>query len=48
MTAAYLDAIRWWMSNRHGWERRAGSWIFTTHGLVNGTSMCIDSFTQAR
>ena len=41
----YLDAIRWWMKTRHGWEVER-SHIFTTHGLVNGTSMCVDAFTQ--
>src|SRR5690554_4176992 len=42
--AAYLDAIRWWMAERHGWavEREA---IFTTHGLVNGTALCIETWT---
>ncbi len=41
----YLDAIQWWMATRHGWDvpREA---IFTTHGLVNGTGLCIDAFTQ--
>ena len=40
----YLDAIQWWMKHRHGWEvPRDG--VFTTHGLVNGTAMCIDTFT---
>lgn len=42
---AYLDAIRWWMANRHGWDMKP-EWIFTTHGLVNGTALCIQSFTQ--
>lgn len=42
---AYLEAIRWWMQTRHGWSVEP-SWIFTTHGLVNGTSMCIDAFTK--
>ncbi len=41
----YLDAIRWWMANRHGWEV-APEWVFTTHGLVNGTALCVHSFTQ--
>ena len=43
--AAYLDAVQWWSGERHGWtpEREA---IFTTHGLVNGTGMCIDAFTR--
>lgn len=42
---AYLEAIRWWMATRHGWEVQP-DWIFTTHGLVNGTALCIHSYTQ--
>jgi cystathionine beta-lyase len=42
---AYLEAIRWWMSNRHGWEVQP-DWIFTTHGLVNGTALCLHSYTR--
>lgn len=42
--SAYLGAIQWWMENRHGW-RVEPEWIFTTHGLVNGTAICIDAFT---
>jgi cystathionine beta-lyase len=42
--AEYLDAIRWWMKTRHGWEVARGD-IFTTHGLVNGTALCVDAFT---
>lgn len=42
---AYLDAIGWWMQTRHGWTVDP-KWIFTTHGLVHGTSMCIDAFTR--
>ncbi|MGB3147558.1 MAG: MalY/PatB family protein [Paracoccaceae bacterium] len=42
---AYRAAICWWMANRHGWTVDP-SWIFSTHGLVNGTGMCIDSFTR--
>jgi cystathionine beta-lyase len=41
----YLAAIRWWMKTRHGWEVDP-SWIFTTHGLVNGTAMCVETFSQ--
>lgn len=41
----YLDAICWWMDTRHGWKVDP-SWIFTTHGLVNGTAMCVDAFTK--
>ncbi|MBZ4689868.1 MAG: Aminotransferase, class [Cereibacter sp.] len=42
--AEYLDAIRWWMKTRHGWDV-AREEIFTTHGLVNGTALCVDAFT---
>ena len=41
----YKSAIRWWMQNRHGWDVDA-SHIFTTHGLVNGTGLCVNAFTQ--
>ncbi len=42
---AYLDAITWWMQSRHGWSVDPKH-IFTTHGLVNGTALCVDAFTQ--
>ncbi len=41
----YLAAIQWWMQARHDWEVDASA-IFTTHGLVNGTAMCVDAFTN--
>lgn len=41
----YKAAINWWMETRHGWKVDP-SWIFTTHGLVNGTAMCVDAFTS--
>ena len=43
--SAYLDAVRWWMQTRHGWTVERDQ-IFTTHGLVNGTAMCVDAFTK--
>ncbi len=43
--ADYLAAIQWWMKTRHGWDVDAEA-IFTTHGLVNGTALCVDTFTQ--
>jgi cystathionine beta-lyase len=43
--AAYLDAITWWMKTRHGWHVDPAH-IFTTHGLVNGTALCIEAFSQ--
>ncbi|MEM7643199.1 MAG: MalY/PatB family protein [Pseudomonadota bacterium] len=42
----YREAIQWWMSTRHGWDVDPDA-IFTTHGLVNGTAMCVDTWTQA-
>ena len=43
--AEYLAAICWWMKTRHGWDVDPNA-IFTTHGLVNGTALCVDAFTQ--
>ncbi len=43
--AAYRKAIVWWMQNRHGWQVDPAS-IFTTHGLVNGTAMCVDAYSE--
>ncbi len=43
--SSYLDAIRWWMQTRHGWSV-AREEIFTTHGLVNGTGLVLQAFTQ--
>jgi len=40
----YRAAIQWWMRTRHGWDLDPAH-IFTTHGLVNGTAMCVDAFT---
>ncbi len=42
---AYLDSIVWWMRERHGWTVDPKH-VFTTHGLVNGTSMCLETFTN--
>ncbi|MEO0744384.1 MAG: MalY/PatB family protein [Pseudomonadota bacterium] len=43
--STYRAAIQWWMDTRHGWQLEADH-IFTTHGLVNGTAMCVETFTQ--
>ena len=43
--SAYLRAIRWWMDTRHGWQVDPAA-VFTTHGLVNGTALCIETWTQ--
>ena len=39
------EAIMWWMRSRHGWEIQP-DWIFTAHGLVNGTALCVDTFSD--
>ena len=41
----YREAIRWWMATRHGWQIDP-DWIHTTHGLVNGTALCVQTWTQ--
>lgn len=43
--SAYHAAICWWMDTRHGWQVDPGA-IFTTHGLVNGVAMCVDTWTE--
>jgi len=42
---SYKRAIIWWMQNRHSWKVEP-DWIFSTHGLVNGTALCIDAFSS--
>jgi len=42
---AYRQSIIWWMANRHGWHIEA-DWIFSTHGLVNGTALCLQTWTD--
>ncbi|AUH32898.1 MalY/PatB family protein [Paracoccus tegillarcae] len=41
----YLEAIRWWMQTRHGWQVQP-DWVLTAAGLVNGTALAVDAFTQ--
>lgn len=41
----YLAAIQWWMKTRHDWEV-APEAILTTHGLVNGTAICVQALTE--
>ena len=42
---AYRSAIQWWMRERHGWQVGQEA-IFSTHGLVNGTALCVDTYTE--
>jgi cystathionine beta-lyase len=41
----YKESIKWWMKNRHNWELDT-EWIFSTHGLVNGAAICIETFSK--
>ena len=43
--SAYLEAIGWWMDTRHGWQIDPAA-VFTTHGLVNGTALCVETWTD--
>ncbi|MEM1039184.1 MAG: MalY/PatB family protein [Pseudomonadota bacterium] len=43
--SSYKNAIISWMDRRHGWTVNP-DWIFTTHGLVNGTSLCMQTYTK--
>ena len=43
--ADYRAAICWWMKERHSWNIEP-DWIFSTHGLVNGTAITVDTFTD--
>ena len=43
--ASYRQSIVNWMQTRHNWSV-APSHIFTTHGLVNGTGLCVQTYTQ--
>ena len=42
----YLESIRWWMATRHGWDV-APEAILSVHGLVNGTALAVDAYTEA-
>ncbi|MBR9762125.1 MAG: pyridoxal phosphate-dependent aminotransferase [Rhodobacteraceae bacterium] len=43
--SAYRHANGPWMTERHGWQIDTGA-IFSTHGLVNGTGLCLQAFTE--
>lgn len=42
---SYRQAICDWMKRRHGWQVEH-DWIFSTNGLVNGTALCVQAFTD--
>jgi cystathionine beta-lyase len=41
----YLQAIRWWMRERHNWEVPEEA-ILTTHGLVNAIALCLETWSR--
>jgi len=41
----YLDAIRWWMKNRHGWAIDP-EWILTAQGLGNAVALSIGVWSE--
>ncbi|MEM9577567.1 MAG: PatB family C-S lyase [Pseudomonadota bacterium] len=41
----YLNAIQWWMKERHSWEIET-SWILTSQGLGNAIALCLDVWTE--
>ena len=43
--SSYRQSICWWMETRHNWKVNP-SHIFTTHGLVHGTGMCVDAYSK--
>ena len=43
---SYRESIIGWMQRRHNWDVSPDH-IFSTHGLVNGTALCVQSFTEA-
>ncbi len=42
----YRRAIRWWARERHGYDIGDDEAIFSTHGLVNGTALAVQTWTQ--
>ncbi|MEM1315843.1 MAG: aminotransferase class I/II-fold pyridoxal phosphate-dependent enzyme, partial [Pseudomonadota bacterium] len=42
---SYREAVIDWMKRRHGWEADP-AWLSTTHGLVNGTALCVQAFSE--
>ncbi|WP_170439866.1 MalY/PatB family protein [Ruegeria arenilitoris] len=42
---AYLQAVRWWMQNRHDWAIDT-DWILTTQGLGNAIALSLDVWSE--
>ncbi|MCJ8309865.1 MAG: pyridoxal phosphate-dependent aminotransferase [Rhizobiaceae bacterium] len=43
--SSYLNSIVDWMARRNDWAIKP-EWIFATAGLVNGTSLCVQCYTE--
>jgi len=41
----YREAVQWWWRTRHNWDI-ATDWVLSAAGLVNGTALCVDTFSQ--
>ncbi|SFR31892.1 cystathione beta-lyase [Yoonia tamlensis] len=41
----YLNAVAWWMHNRHGWDIDT-DWILTAQGLGNAIALSIDAWSD--
>ncbi|EEX09821.1 aminotransferase, class II [Ruegeria lacuscaerulensis ITI-1157] len=42
---AYLQAVQWWMQNRHDWAIDT-DWVLTTQGLGNAIALSLDVWTE--
>ncbi|WP_170343408.1 MalY/PatB family protein [Ruegeria arenilitoris] len=42
---AYLQAVQWWMQNRHDWAIDT-DWILTSQGLGNAIALSLDVWTE--
>ncbi|QDL92163.1 pyridoxal phosphate-dependent aminotransferase [Paroceanicella profunda] len=42
---SYREAITGWMARRHGWAVEK-EWISTVHGLVAGTALCVQAWSE--
>lgn len=41
----YLNAVQWWMKNRHGWDVDQ-DWIMTSQGLGNAIAMSVTNWSE--
>ncbi|UWQ62866.1 pyridoxal phosphate-dependent aminotransferase [Leisingera caerulea] len=41
----YLQAVQWWMKNRHSWEIET-DWVLTTQGLGNAIALSLDVWSE--